>query len=45
MVKSKFTPIVVLFTVIVFSPVWVQEDIPLSSEGMVPGHPFQILQD
>ena len=45
MIKSKFAPIVLLLTFILFFPVWVQAaDIQLSPDGTIPGTPFEQLQ-
>lgn len=45
MIKPKFTPIVLFLTVILFSPVLVQAQVDLTSDGKVPGKPFQDLQN
>ena len=43
--KSKFTPIAVVLTIILFIPVLAQAGMPLNSDGTVPAGPFQNLQN
>ena len=45
MMKSRFTPMVFLFSIILFIPVLVQAGVPLEADGTIPGKPFQVLQD